>query len=212
MKTNEFILNLIAVICLITIFLMAFIFILLHHTDSSATLKDTWTVFGGYFGGFATLTAAYIASKLFNDWRDLHNKQIYKDLALRIKKNSENLDNNLILISYEISRISELLDKKDINLMEASRLMINQKRDLMMSFKDLSGSSFDLFYVFAEKINSTKLNKFNDDFLSFVEADENNHDINKDLINLKRFVFNMNQIHDEYRSEVIKIIQDIRES
>jgi len=64
-----------------TIFLFAIIFYL--YGGGSDALRDALSMTAGFFGGIATLVAAYIATKLFNDWKEQHNKQI---LAFEAKK------------------------------------------------------------------------------------------------------------------------------
>lgn len=42
---------------------------------------------GSYFGGITTLIAAYIASKMFNDWRVQHNKNVDKEIVFGVISN-----------------------------------------------------------------------------------------------------------------------------
>lgn len=48
----------------------SYYFVLSDIDASKQPLRDSLSITASFFGGFATLTAAYIASKLFNDWRD----------------------------------------------------------------------------------------------------------------------------------------------
>lgn len=70
MKVKEKIVNILSIIFIVTLFLMSFTFIIFHNTDSATALKDAWSTLGSFFGGVATLTTAYVALLLFNDWRD----------------------------------------------------------------------------------------------------------------------------------------------
>lgn len=61
-----------------TLFVFAFLFYL--YGDLKDALSDT----ASFFGGIATLVAAYIATQLFNDWREQHNKQIMNTFGLKV--------------------------------------------------------------------------------------------------------------------------------
>jgi len=69
-----------------TIYLFGLIFYVYTNADSKtlATLKDSLSTTSGFFGGIATLVAAYIASKLFNRWEDQHNKQVNSDFIMKL--------------------------------------------------------------------------------------------------------------------------------
>jgi len=71
---------------LATIYLFGLIFYVYTNADSKtlATLKDSLSTTSGFFGGIATLVAAYIASKLFNRWEDQHNKQVNSDFIMKL--------------------------------------------------------------------------------------------------------------------------------
>ena len=60
------------------VFLFAFIFYLYSSISgiSLNNLKDALSMTASFFGGIATLVAAYVAAKLFNDWKEQHNKQV----------------------------------------------------------------------------------------------------------------------------------------
>jgi hypothetical protein len=64
----------------------SYYFVLSDVNASEQPLKDALSITASFFGGFATLTAAYIASRLFNDWRAEYNKiteSEYLKLALK---------------------------------------------------------------------------------------------------------------------------------
>lgn len=69
-----------------TIYLFGLIFYIYKNADSQtlSTLKDSLSTTSGFFGGIATLVAAYIASKLFNRWEDQHNKQVNSDFIMKL--------------------------------------------------------------------------------------------------------------------------------
>lgn len=52
------------------VFGASYYFVLSDTNPTTQPLKDSLSITASFFGGFATLVAAYIASLLFNDWRD----------------------------------------------------------------------------------------------------------------------------------------------
>lgn len=120
-KETTIAINTIATLAVATSVVMAATFILFYYLDTSTGIKDAWSTIASFFGGFATLTAAYIASKLFNDWKEekkyeLENNLLTKILSeirpiyvelLRIRSDSNNLKSiniNLIVKTDYISR------------------------------------------------------------------------------------------------------------
>lgn len=81
--------RLISTIFLATIFacilLFACIFWFYSNADSKTLglLKDSLSTASSFFGGITTLTAAYIASRLFNDWKIQHNKNLEKEAIFK---------------------------------------------------------------------------------------------------------------------------------
>ncbi len=82
-------------------FCFASSWILFELKGSPNSLKDTWTIVSSLFSGGAALIAAYIASLLFNDWKEQHNKSILSNEAKIIfRKISESY---LLLATYNKS-------------------------------------------------------------------------------------------------------------
>lgn len=81
MKSNidqEWIKKLLATVFVALIFLLALTWIIFDFQKSSSSLKDSWVIVGSLFGGFATLTAAYVATKLVMNWKEQtkYNEQL----------------------------------------------------------------------------------------------------------------------------------------
>ncbi|UUS56246.1 hypothetical protein MST16_08905 [Acinetobacter sp. YH16040_T] len=95
------IINIIAITMAISFFCFASSWILFEFKGSSNSLKDTWSIVSSLFSGGAALIAAYIASLLFNDWKEQHNKSILSNEAKIIfRKISESY---LLLATYNKS-------------------------------------------------------------------------------------------------------------
>lgn len=84
MDIKSLVSNVIATCILILLFLLAFTWIFFDFYNTSSSLKDSLSIVSSLFGGIATLAAAYIASKLFNDWKEQHNKQVDSDFIMKL--------------------------------------------------------------------------------------------------------------------------------
>lgn len=129
------------------IVLFACIFWFYSNTDSKTLilLKDSLSTASGFFGGITTLIAAYIASRLFNDWKEQHNKQVLateaketfklihkeRDLIHQLKFTCEDISLNKS--TKKISSYSLASDFEN-NLLN----LFNNNKDIMTSFCFLS--------------------------------------------------------------------------
>lgn len=102
------------------LFLFSFLWIIFDFNKSPNSLKDTWTILSSLFGGYATLIAAYVATQLFNDWRDSHNANIKNNLIEKVLnscdlheanifKNAENLASVKAKLVHEIKSNKNLI-------------------------------------------------------------------------------------------------------
>ena len=110
MKVSKHISTVILASSFSSILLFAFIFWLYSNSDSKtlSTLKDALSTTSGFFGGITTLIAAYIASKLFNDWKDAHNKNIDAQLCMKIYDFIDFANQELVVVSGFIRNYSQL--------------------------------------------------------------------------------------------------------
>jgi len=102
------------------VFATSYYFILIDPDSSNLPLKESLSITASFFGGFATLTAAYIASRLFNDWRlekDHDTKSIYLNNAIKnlleIQSNLLNCKSNVKIlktINENLIIISKFID------------------------------------------------------------------------------------------------------
>ena len=81
--------NTLSACILLLLFFLAFTWIIFDFNGSSESLKDSLTIVSSIFGGVATLVAAYIASRLFNDWKFQHNKEVNNIFGLRVLEQFE---------------------------------------------------------------------------------------------------------------------------
>lgn len=99
-------------------------------------ISNAITMYGSYFGGIATLAAAYIASLLFNKWQDQHNKNIESSLILNIVEKFNNFDDKL---SYFYGPISKTYNREKIEASDPVFMSLNDNKyeilfELQMQF------------------------------------------------------------------------------
>jgi hypothetical protein len=133
----------------ISIYLFGLIFFIYSNADSKTLtiLKDALSTTSGFFGGITTLVAAYIASRLFNDWKEQHNLQIIAQEAKEAKEAKEAFQlfhvqrNSIHLFIYQLEDIANNNVKTNIsdkniadNFQNTIVNAYNLDKDIMSSF------------------------------------------------------------------------------
>ncbi|AYA68610.1 hypothetical protein CDG62_09795 [Acinetobacter sp. WCHA55] len=101
------------IINICAIFIIFFVLILgatwigyrLEHTPNP--LKEAVSSTASFLAILATLTAAYVASKLFNDWRVQHNKSVRNEFSLETYKKFSEFDHSLTLCAFDIESLED---------------------------------------------------------------------------------------------------------
>lgn len=114
-----------------TIFLFAIIFYL--YGGEHKNLNEAFSITASFFGGIATLVAAYIATQLFNNWRDEKNYDLENSLLTSILIDLKPLYVELLKVrsdSHNLKRIgtafivkTDYLERNRLDLF-ASTLML----------------------------------------------------------------------------------------
>lgn len=95
-------------VILATIFAVVFLFALIFYLYSSISgislnnLKDALSMTASFFGGIATLVAAYVAAKLFNDWKEQERMVFIRNTF----HETSNLLNQLMLSMQQFPKIN----------------------------------------------------------------------------------------------------------
>lgn len=122
-----------------TLFLFTMIFYV-YGADQNA-LEKAFSITSGFFGGIATLVAAYIATQLFNDWKDQHNKNIDSQFCMKIYDFIDNANLDLIQISgflkdYFKTPNTEKIKHNDALKLNARKLL-NLKDSSLISLSNI---------------------------------------------------------------------------
>lgn len=117
MNTKELIKNTFGAVLALTIIIFVIVFIAYGCSGINDHLKETLTITIGFFGGFATLGAAYIAANLFNDWGVQHNKSIEIKFIFKIIDHVELFDTKISKIFFvDYKNIDAALNHDDFIL------------------------------------------------------------------------------------------------
>ena len=235
MKTKILIINIIASLFVVMIFLIALTFILFHYQSSPTALKDSWSTVGSFFGGIATLTAAYVASLLFNDWRfekDHETKSIYLNNA--IQKLSE-IHSSLIESRSNANNLLKINNCLILNTDYLNQMSINHKKTLTLLHADLTVVSklfdkhtlMDKYFIYEKFINvfdifnellSKKYRTYYYYYINEYSPDKKNDHLN--IFNLiplgtttdPTHTINQNNVFKFLNNELGRLIDDKKES
>lgn len=142
-KNNSVIIFSLTVTAIIAIFLFITVFAILYfYWGDETAIKDALSTTGAFFGGFATLGAAVIASNLFNDWKAQHDKNIESDSALEIMK-------IIIKCKIEMRKIYSCVKLKD-NSQISNVILNNEIQDSTKKILILVESCFEKLELFNE--------------------------------------------------------------
>lgn len=107
MRVKDLVQTAFLVCSVITILLFGFIYFLLTKdiSNSASTLKESLSLTASFFGGISTLATAYIATLLFNDWKDQEKYKIHLKFIECIANDSLVLISELRKITYPTSKV-----------------------------------------------------------------------------------------------------------
>lgn len=213
----------------------SYYFVLSDVNASEQPLKDALSITASFFGGFATLTAAYIASKLFNDWRfekDHDTKSIYLNSAILklseirsslnlCRSNATNLTkikNNLIIKKEYINQIS-INHAKLLILLYADLAVISKlfsKNELIVQFH-----KYEKYINVFDNFNEFLLEEYGRYYQYYVNKNltfdiSGNHSIFRPLSNTNHadetFIINQNQVHNFFERDLIRLMGDVKDT
>lgn len=119
-NTKELIENTFGAVTALTIIAFVVVFIAYGSSEVDDQLEKTLTITIGFFGGFATLGAAFIAANLFNDWKEQQKHQNSIQFGIEAYAGFKKFDecfteicNELISLEYQLK---EVLNNNENNL------------------------------------------------------------------------------------------------
>lgn len=162
MKLKNIIENILAISFVTLLFIFALTWIIFNFNDSTSALKDSWTTIGSFFGGVATLVAAYIAYNLYDDWRQPHNLSIeteHKKAILAVIRKIIPIENK-----YDLLISNHFIYHDQPNRTIPIEIDQVELKELTKSINELLGLLEELYYI-TKDIN---LINFKNHYLNFV--------------------------------------------
>ena len=142
-ETQRTIANALAITVVATLFFFALTFILFDFFKTGTSLKDTWETLGSFFGGITTLVAAYVAAKLFNDWKDQEKTIFIRNVAYETS--------NLVLTLF--------------NIMQG---YIGEKENLLDQIMPIQSQITLKLAILNKQIKDNQMHLVNDNFRGFM--------------------------------------------
>lgn len=119
--------------------------VVLSCSGDDKPVMNAISIYGSYFGGITTLVAAYIASKLFNDWKKQEKTTFIRNIA------------------YDTSGMIVKL----FNLMQGYTLI--EEQNLTTEIVTLHSQILIKLAILNRQINDNKMNLVNDNFQGFMQ-------------------------------------------
>lgn len=204
---------------LIVIFFF-FTLILFMHNDVEDALKESWVASIYFLSVLATLGAAYIASSLFNDWREQQKYQNLLLFAMKCNDSFFNFDkkfksftNELIMLESQFhSLTSNNINKYIYETNEIS----NRFLEILDSFDELHGNLLNFRLIDSNNIiKNDDLDSTQDSVIKYtkllgdIKYQQNPLDRHKIIESLVNYPFS--GIHNSiYQFFIRKIIRNIK--
>lgn len=155
--------------CIGTLILFAFIFYLFYGGDQNA-LEKAFTITSGFFGGIATLVAAYIGTQLFNDWRSSKKFDVAKETLLSLVRLKSHIDKNYTNAKFNLDSYflqsqtpppsSKYIDERIKKVKNSTDDIENYKKKLDLLLIDF----FEKVDIFEITLNKELINKEDKEF------------------------------------------------
>ena len=134
------------------IFCASYYFVLIDPDSSNYPLKEALSITASFFGGFATLTAAYIASRLFNDWKDQQRHQNALVFAQTTLQSYKTFKISLELLEDEVILLNEFLQDNDLAtdnnfINEFYEKLTDEAYQMLTTFHYFHDDILDFWYV-----------------------------------------------------------------
>lgn len=199
------------------VLLFAFLFYL--YGDFKDALSDT----ASFFGGIATLVAAYIATQLFNDWREQHNKQIMNTFGLKVYEKYLKFEDALYSAQDTLSDLKVEIEKDSStgNFYFGEAALKKYQNHIFPCFEklDLINGDFNFFLealrgyriVADQEIYDEYIHQFVGKFIIAREGNEGYCDLDEALHIVKKVISNYELLRNEiYELAIMRILKELK--
>lgn len=156
--------------------LLLFAFVLCLYSGDEHSIDKAFSVTASFFGGIATLVAAYIATQLFNDWKEQHNKNIDSQFCMKIYDFIDFANIELFVISNYLRDYLSINDEKKLDYVDQlkthSQRLLNLKDSSLIKLSNVSyfinKEEYELKYLPEINIIDENLQKYQDLYEKFI--------------------------------------------
>ncbi|WP_368561398.1 hypothetical protein [Acinetobacter baumannii] len=157
--------NVINAICIfgIVVFICIFLIVILKSFYSQqidiSFIKDIFSI-------GATLIAALIAISLFNDWKELHNKQVRNDFALKTYNQYKKFELSLFKAHDTFSNLSSIIDwHNDLDLQLDAPEVIEKRNEMNLMFSQVQEAEYEFKNFMSQLVDYCVVTNQGDEFL-----------------------------------------------
>lgn len=140
MNTKELIKNTFGAVLALTIIIFAVVLTVYGCSGIADPFKETLTITIGFFGGFTTLGAAFIAANLFDDWRVIEDHKSKNEHINNAKNSFLDLQNFLKMKSMQVMYIQAICRSQaisDDNKVELLSIFNEFQLDILYSLRSI---------------------------------------------------------------------------
>ncbi|MBP2810051.1 hypothetical protein J8640_08445 [Acinetobacter baumannii] len=168
----------------------------------------------------ATLFAALIAISLFNDWKELHNKQVQNDFALKTYNQFKKFELALFKANDTFSNLSNIIDWfNEIELPLDDSKVVEKRNEMNLMFSQVHEAENEFMNFMSQLVDYCVVTNQEDKFLiiqkdlyrQFFKFYKNEDELSYSSYN--QFWKNYSDLFDEYlslrKNTYKKVIKDI---
>ncbi|MDS7927498.1 hypothetical protein [Acinetobacter sp. V115_6] len=168
----------------------------------------------------STLAAALIAIALFSDWKELHNKQVQNDFALKTYNQFKKFELSLFKANDTFSGLSNIIDwHSDMELQLDAPEVKEKRNDMNLMFSQIHEAEYEFKNFMSQLVDYCVVTNQGDDFLiiqkdlyrQFFKYYNNEEELSYSSYN--QFWQNYNYLFEEYlllrTNTYEKVIKDI---
>lgn len=223
MNTPVRIINICAIFIIFFVFCLGFTWIGYRLEETPYPLKESVTSTASLLTILATLTAAYVASKLFNDWRAQHNKSVRNEFSLEAYRKFTEFDHCITLCAFNIDSLQDTIANANYHITPGSPEYIDLLPELekMMDSLNLVKINYTN-YLHAQRaygVVTAQSNKISNDLSQYI--DDYSKITNKSLKDFKNVQELLNNAKDEltqfselavkiYHSNISEILHNLQ--
>ncbi|WP_413328504.1 hypothetical protein [Acinetobacter baumannii] len=130
------------------------------------TSAEFISAFGSILGACAAFFAAFVAAYLFNDWKELHNKQVQNDFALKTYNQFKKFELALFKANDTFSSLSNIIDwHNEIELSLEDPEVKEKLNEMNLMFSQVHEAEYEFKNFMSQLVDYCVVTNQGDEFL-----------------------------------------------